>query len=373
MTTPLRYLPTLALIFTWVLVLPGSTLPFQGGQALALVMWGLLAGMVLLGRRGGGRVSLRGGHAVVGMGLAALVISTLFSPAPRVALLGNDDRWLGSLAWGAALCLGVVAARWGLSPRGVACAGAVAAFYALGTLLWARLFPNMAEGWLAPLVPALQAGGTLGNGAFLGGALVPLLPLWGSLAWQEGRRGRWAAAWGWAGLTGGVLLALALTGARAVLVGVWVMGVFWGARMWRGRARVAWLAGNVLVPALAVAWAAMHPQSWAWDFLHRNGTLVQRLLVWQATLTLMGWHPGWALTGMGADTLGLFFPQVYPPALIGYEPDLQAHVFDRAHTFVLDVWVQFGVMGLAAWGALLLWAYLSWRRHRATLAEPLLA
>ncbi len=354
-----------AVVGVWVAVFPWMTAPFQGSKALLPV----LAACLAVGASGVWGKAWRRPHRdalrTMGLWAAALTVSTWASPARFVAFWGNDDRWLGAWVWLAVLLL---AALWGLRPAVVLLATglAVGSLVAVGTVALARAWPHLWQGDLAPWLAAYQAGGTLGNGAFLGTALAGLpLFFWG-LA-RTTTAGRWR--WFWRGAILWTVVGVGLSDSRAGWLGLAVGAWVWGLMRVRGRARWAWLVGGVGLPVLAVAWAATHPNTWAWDLLHRNGTLVQRWIVWQATWALLLRHPVQALLGFGADTLGVFFPQVYPPVLIGYEPDLQAHVYDRAHTLVLDLWVQFGVLGGLALLATLVAVYRGWRRHRARAPE----
>ncbi len=345
----------IALLAAWVIVLPESIAPFQGGKAIVLILgagWAL-AYPGLVNRR-----PRTIAEALPLLALLTIALSTVLSPARQTALGGNDFREMGALVWGGAIvmtwsCSRVRAGSFPLAQTLLAGSG-----LAVGTLLWARALPP--RGALAPLAPAFQAGGTLGNAAFLATALVPLVPYFLGMARATTPDKRWRPLW-WAAIAWcGV--GIVLSGSRAGLLGLLVaalgLGILWLPRPWR------WVwAGMVGVPPTAIlVWAATHPYTWAWDFLHRNATLVQRLIVWQATLTLLARHPLRAIVGFGPDTMALFFPEVYPPVLIGYEPDVQPHVFDRAHTLVLDVWLSFGIVGLLLMGgALVVWARAWWR------------
>ncbi len=327
----------LALVAVWGLVLPESAAPFQGGKALLLPLAAALALAHLLPR--GKDLIRQQDTRLLALLLALLALTTALSPARWVALWGNDYREMGALVWGSAFVLAWAWPRLGGTPRALGMALSVGSGLAVGVLVWARAMPP--EVGLAPLAPALQSGGTTGNAAFLAVALAGVVPFLLGLAATPGRgreRALFAVAAAWS------LAGIVITGSRGGLLGLGVAALVVGLlrlpRPWRW----LWGLGGTFLPSAAIIWAATHPHTWAWDFLHRNGTLVQRLIVWQATLDLLRRHPLQALLGFGADTMGLFFPEVYPAVLVGYEPDLQAHVFDRAHNLLLDLWVQFGLI-----------------------------
>lgn len=354
-------------IATWVTVLPESALPFQGGKALMLVLGAALALAESFPIPSGHpapspRWRLRFGPGVA-LFLSALVISTLNSPARRIALWGNDHREMGALVWAGALVLAWIWAhqrsRWALG-----LALLVGSGVAVGGMLWPRVHPFPPP--LAPLAPGFQTGGTLGNSAFLATALTPLIPFFLGLGLDalkaEDGGGRVALVF-FLGFTWS-LAGMFLSGTRAGLLGLavaaLVLGTLWLPRYWRW----LWSGGGITLALAALVWAASHPGSPAWNFLHRNATLTQRLIVWRATFDLLARHPRQTILGFGADTMALFFPEVYPPVLIGYEADLQAHVFDRAHNLFLDVWLQFGILGLVGMIAMGIAWLRAWRQAR---------
>ncbi len=356
---PFSWAVLIAIVATWTILVPESALPFQGSKALVLPLTAMLA---LAEKRRRPLVAGSWGFAVLLWFFAVLALSTLLSPAPRVAFWGNDHRQMGALVWGGALALTWVWTRTRRSPRALGLSLVTGSGVAVAVLFWARGLPP--AGSLASLLPGLQAGGTLGNAAFLATALVPLVPLFLGLAfqaWKDDERrlaGVFMVALGW------TVAGLGLTGSRAGLLGLWVaalvLGVLWLPRPWRW----LWAGVGTLAPVGLILWAATHPNTPAWDFLHRNATLAQRLIVWRATLELLYRHPFRALVGFGADTMGLFFPEVYPSVLIGYEPDLQPHVFDRAHNLLLDIWIQFGLIGVVGTALSAGWLVRTWRGTR---------
>ncbi|MCZ7673561.1 MAG: hypothetical protein M5U34_43795 [Chloroflexi bacterium] len=67
--------------------------------------------------------------------------------------------------------------------------------------------------------------------------------------------------------------------------------------------------------------------------------------------------------GYGADTLELYFPSVYPPPLVYYQG--RGVVVDRAHNWLLDGSLNYGVVATLIFGALVIlilmagWRYIA--------------
>ncbi len=88
-----------------------------------------------------------------------------------------------------------------------------------------------------------------------------------------------------------------------------------------------------------------------------TGTSWVRLFIWQGTLELIRSSPNIGLTpdplkslrlliGYGPETMGIVFPQAYPPSLARVES--REAMADRAHNELLDLVVTTGVLGLLA-------------------------
>ena len=339
-----------AIFLTWLWVTPWGAASFQAEKSVALVLLSLYV-LPLLPRR-----------ALLLLGSLGVFSLLVAGPAWRVALCGNDYRWFGVPVW---LGAGVLAWGWSRSRAPsvrLAMVLASASSLSVALLVFARLFPTVFNGRLAVWLPAFVEGGTLGNRAFLSVALAPIVVYLAGWMWAAYRSRGWSreVLW-WGGHWLIAIIGLALARSRGGWLGLAVAVIFVGGLLMRGAKRYAWWLGTTFLAGGGLAWGLTHPHSPLWNVIYRNGTLPQRLIVWKATLRLLLRHPLQAIVGFGADTLGLYFPTVYPSILMAYEPDGRAHVFDRAHNIILDVWVQFGLLGLVAGVALLGWIAHHWR------------
>ncbi|MCP4544179.1 MAG: tetratricopeptide repeat protein [Chloroflexi bacterium] len=200
--------------------------------------------------------------------------------------------------------------------------------------------------------------GTLGRANFVGAYLAMLLPP--NIALILITRRRWMRL-AVAALTLGEVIVVLLTLSRGawlaagVAVGAFVLLWFWPRlpRLWR-------------VAALVVGCVALVTVVGGTLWLGRAaGSTAARLTIWRATLALIARRP---LLGYGPDTLGLVFPNVYPPQLIYYHG--RGVGVDRAHNLFLDWAVTTGLVGLLAQLVLLVvFVLIGWRAvHRA--ADP---
>jgi Tfp pilus assembly protein PilF/O-antigen ligase len=188
---------------------------------------------------------------------------------------------------------------------------------------------------------------TLGRSNFVAAYLAMLMPLTlVQTASAAGRRPR--LAWGLLLAAEGVVLVLTRVRAGwfAALVGLAVVLVLWFRRdlaMWwrRPALRVAVVAAGAGSTAAVIALA------------RAGGSGAARLAIWQACLRLVFERP---FLGYGPDALLLVFPRFYPPELVYHQG--RGFLVDRAHDFLLDWSVAFGVLGLVAWLAVL-WAVAS--------------
>ena len=323
-----------ALLFTGIWVVPWSTSPFQAEKSVVLILLALYALPWL---------SRRGWILLAGVLTLSLVIA---GPAWRIVLYGNDYRWMGILTW---LSAGVLTWAWACSTKSremLALLLSPVATLSLVILVLAQKAPFIFVGHLSLWHPAFAEGGLLGNRAFLSTALTPLVLYWGGFAVWAFRLHKWRRGLWWGGHALVAMMGIVLSNSRGGWLGLGLSVIVVGGFLWRGVRRYAWWIGSGGIAIGGIVWGITHPQSSLWDFIYRNGTLQQRFIVWQSTVRLLTHHPWRALFGFGADTLGLYFPEVYPAILMRFEPDGRAHVFDRAHNILLDVWVQFGLVGL---------------------------
>jgi O-antigen ligase len=357
---------------------PWGSVPFELPKvallrAIALLIL-LLAGVRAIEGRAGPSRSSAGQPALplllpaLAFGLAHLA-ATLLSVGARASLWGSYDRQQGLLTVAAylTLCLSVAA---NLRTR--------AQFGRLwAALVWGSA-PIVAYGLvqaigLDPLEWHTDASSsvlsTLGRANFLASYLVLVVPL--TAARLASARSRLACAL----LLTAQLACLALTQARGAWVGLGAAGVAallaWAIvqRDWRPA------AGAAVVVVLSVGFVALMnvPDGplaalSAWPGLDRLATLADtnagstaaRLTTWRATLPLVLERP-WL--GYGPETMRTVFARVFPPQLVYYQG---RHVtVDRAHNVWIDLAMSTGVVGVVAFGALLIAVgWLTWRGLR---------
>jgi hypothetical protein len=180
-------------------------------------------------------------------------------------------------------------------------------------------------------------------------------------------------ALGWAALAALEAAALVATASRGPLMGaiagialvVVVARLRAGARGWRGDDLVV---GGLVVAALVLAVVFVSRQREQAPIDFASGTGLERRLIWLGderaggVLALIGRDPARLLVGWGAESLGLLIGPVYPPSL---GPLVNYGVPDRAHMVPLDLLIDFGLVGLAAWlGVAVLACLRAWRAAR---------
>jgi Tfp pilus assembly protein PilF/O-antigen ligase len=179
---------------------------------------------------------------------------------------------------------------------------------------------------------------TLGRSNFVAAYLAMLMPLTLVQTAIAARRHP-RLAWGLLLAAEGVVLVLTRVRAGwfAAVVGMVVVLALWFRRelavWWRKPAlRVATVAAGAGSTAAVIALA------------QAGGSGAARLAIWQACLRLIFERP---FLGYGPDALLLVFPRFYPPELVYHQG--RGFLVDRAHDFLLDWSVTFGVLGLVAW------------------------
>jgi putative inorganic carbon (HCO3(-)) transporter len=297
----------------------------------------------------------------------ALVLATVFSVNPRVSLWGAYERQQGLLTRLAYLALFLLVAlglrTWAQAER------------LLTALIWSSA-PVVGYGLLQAVgVDPLgwQTSGaspvlsTLGRANFLGAYLVLVAPLtWGRLLMEDRRR------WAYAVLLVSQVTCLALTQARGAMVGLGAATLAFGLIWAFVRRDYRWALAALALLTLAVGFVvllnwdggpfaalARLPGLERWAALGRidGGSLAARRTIWRATLPLIGDRP-WL--GYGPETMRPVFARVFPPRLVYYQG--RSASIDRAHNLWLDLAMSSGVVGVAAFGALLVgWGWRAWR------------
>ena len=180
-----------------------------------------------------------------------------------------------------------------------------------------RLHPNVAGGLIAALLP-LQAVALPGNRARL-----PLLAISSAGLLLTLSRGAWAAL--------------------LISVGVWwgwQHGRRWLARRAADRSTRTWLLAGLGMVLLALALLLLGAGR-GWYPL--PAAVSGRLLIWRHSLDLIG---DYAFTGLGLDNFEMAYSSYVMLLHVGY----QVH----SHNILLNVWLEQGLLGLAAFGWLVL-------------------
>lgn len=235
-----------------------------------------------------------------------IVWSVVGAGDPWRALWSTHNRNEG--AWQAAHYLGLTlvacAAPRERVVRWVAVAAGLAAVWGVADLGWVN-------GWLA---------GSTGNPLYLAPLLV--VGVWG--AWRAG----------WSVLAVILALALGLTGSKGVGLAVLAAGGVLVGQRWPRAALglgVVVAAGLWMVPI--------------------GGSAMIRIELWRIALQGIAAQP---IAGWGAEG----FPHVWDTFWRGASATGEAW-HDRAHSLMLDRWVEWGLVGVAGWGAVVVAA---WRR-----------
>lgn len=321
----------------------GGQQPFELPKVVLLrtVVW-LLTAVVLAEHIWAGRSPWRAlahNPLLTAVLLLALVLITTTTTAVdwRLSLWGSYERQQGAITHLTYLLLFVLAAqRFQSLPRA---RPLLAAMVATGGLI-ALLGLGQAAGW-NPLGLASDARSpmyaTLGRANFVGAYLAMLVPLTLALfLTSPSRYGRWA----WLALLAAELSVIALSMARGAWLATAVALLLFllVAKPWPWR-KMAWVGVGVLAASGPLA-VLLSQQP--------TGSTAARQHIWHGAVQLIGQRP-WL--GYGADSMGLLFPTVYPPALV-YAQGRNFFV-DRAHNVLLDWAVVAGLPGLLAFAFLL--------------------
>jgi len=239
----------------------------------------------------------------------------------------------------------------------VAWVGSIAGLYVF--IQWVALSAGLDLSFIAKANG--RVGGTMGNAAFLAAYLgmtffITLASAPEYIGWKRTLL-YWGAGFQIAGIvlaaTRGTLFALVLIG-LAVLIHEAVRGS--GVRrMWALRSVVAVVCCGALffMFRAEIARIPFEPIDRIATVSFTDGTVSSRLFLWGHLLPVAFERP---LLGVGAEHIEALFDRVYDPTKILEE------WFDRSHNAYLDYLLQYGVLGLLLYLALILFGALaSWR------------
>ncbi len=296
--------------------------------------------------------------------LSALVLilglSTILSTNPSIAFFGTLDRANGLLTQISYLLLFLcVATRIDSLQSARLLHAIILTAVPIGVLGIAQL-----AGWhLLPIATDARSAlvTTLGRANFTGAYLALLLPL--TLAALLVCRGWWPRV-GYTLLIALELVIIILTEARAAWIAAFVgAGIFlWLQLAPRWSLRARWLSALGGLVGLAGLLFLMLQRG-----ISNGGSIAARWTIWQTALGLL-WPRLWL--GYGADTLELHFPAVYPPQLVYYQG--RGVVVDRAHNWLLDWSLNYGVVATVLLMALLFFVLQQgWQQITTSRADTL--
>ncbi|MSP13116.1 MAG: tetratricopeptide repeat protein [Chloroflexi bacterium] len=323
---------------------------------------------------------------LVYLGLAT--VSTLLSVAPATSFWGAESRHTGLYTL---LAIGVVTLIAGRELRRPEQRARVLAAITAGASLTA-LMALMQYIGLDPVMGATLRGsrvmGASGNAIFLGAYLLMTLPLTLAGVWQRENR-LWRSLFMGSALL--QLLALVLSQSRGPWLGAAVAGWTMALVLCVARGKRQWAlltAGTILITAGLLVCINTWPGAGQWPLVGRlavlssgdGGTTQVRLLIWREVFKLIdqpqqvgditdGFLRLRPWLGYGLETLRVTFQSVYPPELSHYEAYLA--IADQAHNVLLQQTVTVGLLGLAAYLALMLsGALAAWRALRRAQHLP---
>lgn len=330
-----------AMVIGSVLVIDPSGLAPFGPARFAAVSVAALAATAFALHSGG---SLARRPTLVWAGLLAIVaVAAASGLDPLYAWIGTPERHFGALTWVLSLA-GFVAGQL-LGRRGaqfvvsatVLSVGVVGLWAVAESLGWEPI--SITGGGKRPVA-------SLGSSAYLGAAMVLLVPVAAGVALDRARAARHRQAAALCAALGGV--ALVVSGARAAWVGALVAVVAVVIARRPGlRAMRSWAVAGaiaVVVVALVAGVAGRVPDA----FSEERGGIAGRVDEWRVASAVVVAHP---LTGVGPEGYRIAFGTHVDDAYEiehGRDP-----VPDRAHSAVLDVASTVGIPGLALYLVLL--------------------
>jgi O-antigen ligase/tetratricopeptide (TPR) repeat protein len=227
-------------------------------------------------------------------------------------------------------------------------AGSIVAIYT--ALQWLQ----GTTGMNIPIIAAANGrfGGTLGNAAFLAAYLGMTFFATLIIAWHY--RGKWRIA----AYAGAIfqLIAILISSTRGTLLALVASALVASAYLaWKGNGRtrtyarvgvisLVALAGVFFVFRGALSHAPIEPVRRIASISLADATVSSRVFIWQHMLTEGMKRP---ILGYGAEHISVPFNLFYDPT------GIQEQWFDRSHNAYLDYFIQFGVLGLGFFLALI--------------------
>lgn len=235
--------------------------------------------------------------------------------------------------------------------------------FALLQALHIDIAPYQDFGWGVPL---RRVYASFGNPTYLAGYLALTLPVaLAGLPAVRTARPRHVAALTWLLGVAALVCTYSRGGAVGFAVGMAALATFAGIRareLWRV-SPLLWIAALALAALVALAGVVQYRHLLV-GVLSRlsDASASGRAYIYQGTARMIADRP---LLGFGPGTFAVHFPDYWPPALSDIEPRHAKRVV-HAHSEFLQIAAETGLLGLAAFSALLL-ALLAgaWRARRA--------
>lgn len=320
-------------------------LPLKWTLGTVLVWLGIAC--VLIERRSVAPRPLRAAWAAL---VGVLVLSSILGTGGPTSWIGYPGRSLGVIAWvvffGAFLLGSSIppAARRVHVVRAASVACVLVSLYALAQA--AGIDPIV---W-SENVDVSRTRSTLGNAAFLGAYLAMIVPVSARIALMGSQDVRWRTVHTLAAMSG--VAALLTTQTRGAWLGAIVGGMAMLAleseRVMARPARTAAFAGTALLALVLLATVSPLGPRIRSIADPATGTGRGRTLQWGRTVELVADRP---VLGWGPETYASTFPKYIDAR---FEKTVRRDVVpDRAHNVFLDLAAASGLLGVAAWIALL--------------------
>jgi O-antigen ligase len=361
-----------------LLIAPGLSLHFDITPKVVLLLSGTAAALLCLRAWHGGWRLLSAqplGHVLLGLlgiQLASLLLSTLFSTQPAISFGGSNWRRLGFVSHGGAMLFVAVLSAYLVAHRErfrpllrlLALGGLAAAIY--GILQYFGIDPwvpaeayHIGEGeWTIVRTP-----GTLGHAGYY--ATYLLAAIFWALALAQGETSRlWRIVALGCALLGS--LAVVLSGTRGAIVGLLAGAAV--ALIWR---RPRWNRRTAAVALLAVcALGAFYYSPLGERLRARTRWYIEdptgggRVQLWRDSLRMFTAGPWW--TGTGLETYSAEFPRFLSPELARAYPN---RYYESPHNIFVDALTSQGFVGLLFLaGMTALAAAAAWRLRRSDSA-----